>query len=129
MSTRRRALIMYLMAITADAVSHVIQEINRESDDSEDDDLLFVYQAQVQCRKRKRKKVTRINGYINNVVPRYNTRQFRQHFRLTPTAFESILNKITPILSKVEYKGRPIISPHTQLLAILWLLATPDSYR
>ncbi|KYN09508.1 hypothetical protein ALC57_18376 [Trachymyrmex cornetzi] len=43
--------------------------------------------------------------------------------------FKNLLNKLAPMLISIENRGRPIIPPHIQLLAVLWLLATPDSYR
>lgn len=122
-----RARIFMLIGMAADVVIRVIQEMNRESDDSEDEELLSLYKAQLKCKKRKR--AIRIRGYVYNIVPRYNTNQFREHFRLTPTTFENLLNKLAPMLSPNGNEGRPTISPHTQLLAVLWLLATPDSYR
>lgn len=127
MSARRHAVILSLMATTADTFLRLIQDINRESDDSENDDLLYLYEAKFKYKRRK--KVVRINGYINNVIPRYNTQQFRQHFRIIPTTFETLLNKLAPMLSSIGSTGRPVTSPRIQLLAVLWLLATPDSYR
>lgn len=42
--------------------------------------------------------------------------------------FEYLLSKIHAVLDK-PHLGRPSISTDKQLLSVLWLLATPDSYR
>jgi len=76
----------------------------------------------------KRKKAIRIEGYVNNIVPKFSARQFKEHFRMTPNCFSLLENKLSPMLLN-NNTGRPRISPRVQLLAVLWLLATPDSYR
>ncbi|XP_011698897.1 PREDICTED: putative nuclease HARBI1 [Wasmannia auropunctata] len=44
-------------------------------------------------------------------------------------AFEWLYNTIAPELHSARISGCQTIEPKKQLLAILWLLATPDSYR
>jgi len=102
-------------------------DINNSSEsESEINELLYTMQF---SRSRKYKnKIVRIEGYVNNVVPRFTTHQFKEHFRMTPNCFQLLEDKVSLILSKPK-KGRPVISPRVQLLATLWLLATPDSYR
>ncbi|XP_071628962.1 uncharacterized protein [Temnothorax longispinosus] len=60
-------------------------------------------------------------------MPRFNTQQFRRHFRMTPATYENLEAKLSPILSLSE--GKAVIPVRKQLLGSLWLLATPDSYR
>ncbi|XP_011687395.1 PREDICTED: putative nuclease HARBI1 [Wasmannia auropunctata] len=48
---------------------------------------------------------------------------------MTPNTFHLLENKLSLMLSKQNNMGRSVISPRVQLLATLWLLATPDSYR
>lgn len=100
-------------------------DMNSESED-EMDELFYILKS-FQLRG-KRKKVVRIEGYVNNIIPRFTTNQFKEHFRMTPNCFQLLENKLSLLLSNSK-KGRPFISPRVQLLATLWLLATPDSYR
>ncbi|XP_063913993.1 uncharacterized protein LOC135130530 [Zophobas morio] len=63
------------------------------------------------------------------MVPNYNRTQFRSHFRISYEAYEGLLVILGPRLQRVGNKGRNIIPVEKQLLSVLWLLATPDSYR
>lgn len=100
-----------------------------ESESETEEFLNFIIPTQVCRLKGKRGKAIRIEGYVNNVVPRFSSRQFKEHFRMTPNCFSLLENKLSPMLLKHNNIGRPRISPRVQLLAVLWLLATPDSYR
>ncbi|XP_012219683.2 putative nuclease HARBI1 isoform X1 [Linepithema humile] len=87
------------------------------------------YMVQVSQLRGKRKKNVRIEGYVDNVIPRFTTHHFKEHFRMTPRCFHLLENNLSLMLSKHNKIGRSYISPRVQLLATLWLLATPDSYR
>jgi len=101
--------------------------MNSESESENEMDELF-YITQVSRLRGKRRKKVRIEGYVDNIVPRFTTHQFKEHFRMTH-CFYLLKNKISLILLNRNKTGRPIISPRVQLLATLWLLATSDSYR
>ena len=88
--------------------------------DSEDED---------DVRVRYRQDVVRIEGYVENVVPDLSDTQFQGHFRVTRQAFMGLMTILGPLLTHEDALGRPTIEPQHQLLAVLWLLATPDSYR
>lgn len=45
------------------------------------------------------KKVVRIEGYVENTVPRFNTRQFRENYQMLPSTFEILENRLGPILA------------------------------
>ncbi|CAH0562831.1 unnamed protein product [Brassicogethes aeneus] len=67
---------------------------------------------------------------IERVVPGFTSKQFQQHFRITIDAYEHQLNVMGPqIMSRQDEVGMPNINAEKQLLAVIWLLATPDSYR
>ncbi|XP_051162213.1 uncharacterized protein LOC127282158 [Leptopilina boulardi] len=57
------------------------------------------------------------------LVPRFNTKQFKEHFRMNPHAFYSLENVGGEKLSSSS------VCVQKQLLSVIWLLATPDSYR
>ncbi|XP_039313510.1 uncharacterized protein LOC120359578 [Solenopsis invicta] len=48
---------------------------------------------------------------------------------MKPEIFENLENRLGPLLFNPEAIGRPAIPIHTQLLATIWLLSTPDSFR
>jgi hypothetical protein len=78
--------------------------------------------------QEKGEKHIRITVYVENVVAHYNSTEFQSHFRMTYETFEHLLSIMNPILIR-HTSGPPNVSPEKQLLAVIWLLATPDSYR
>lgn len=71
----------------------------------------------------------RIENYIEYTIPGLSEEQFQQHFRVSRPVFENLLSHVHNKIAKVLVIGRDRISSERQLLAVLWLLATPDSYR
>lgn len=89
-----------------------------------------IYMLTERCHiRKKRNKSVRVENYVENVVPRFSAGQFKQHFRMTPDTFYVLENILSLRLFKENVIGRSCIKPRVQLLATLWLLATPDSYR
>lgn len=74
-------------------------------------------------------EVVRIKDYFEKVIPAYTDRQFQSHFRISRTTFEYVLPLIVNLIRKVSVIGRLAVNYEKQFLAVLWLLATPDSYR
>lgn len=74
-------------------------------------------------------KRLKIELYVEQVVANYNETQFQQNFRLSREAFEFLLQIIMLKMENDPRPGRKTIPVKHQLLAIVWLLATPDSYR
>ena len=68
----------------------------------------------------------RIENYVEIVVPNFSDNQFRQHFRLNRSTFEQLLQIIA---EEIPDQSKWTILLERQLLSVLWLLATPDSYR
>lgn len=67
---------------------------------------------------------------MDNIVSSYDEIEFQRHFRLQRSTFEKLLQVIAPLLCINQSRtGRPQVDPQKQLLAVLWILATPDSYR
>lgn len=70
--------------------------------------------------------------YYERVVLKLSASAFRSHFRLTKTTFINLCYLVGPEMApNVEggRPGRPNTSIERQVLPVLWLLATPDSYR
>lgn len=78
-----------------------------------------------------KKRPNRIVGYIENIA-NFTSVEFQRHFRLSCEAFEYLLEQVGPLLkpeNKNKQTGRSLIDPRKQLLSVIWILATPDSYR
>lgn len=94
-----------------------------DNDDDEDTDLTIEKDLPI-----------RIKNYIENVVVHYSDNVSQSHFRISRSVFHNTLlpmieisqNKINNGEKKTE---RPEIPIEKQLLSVLWILATPDSYR
>lgn len=71
---------------------------NSSESESEMDELLYI--MQFSRLRGKRKKIVRIEGYVNDIVPRFTTHQFKEHFRMTPNCFQILENQLGLILSK-----------------------------
>lgn len=102
-----------------------------ESSD-EEDDRWFEESNLLEARirnARNRRNVTRIEGYVAITIYNYTGQQFREHFRLTRRKYENLEEILAPHLIRTTPSGRCTLDVRTQLLAVLWLLATPDSYR
>lgn len=92
-------------------------------DSDEEEIILFV---------RKKKKLhtpQRIENYMERIIVNFTAEQFQQHFRITVDTYENLLGIIELQLRGQETIGRPRVNVEKQILAVIWLLATPDSYR
>lgn len=105
----------------------LFSETFESSDEEEELVEAFLLEAHLRLRGPLRKAV-RIEGYVEKTVPRFNTKQFRENYRMLPSTFELLENRLGPILTG-NPGNKPCIPVRTQLLASLWLLATPDSFR
>lgn len=109
--------------MAAQSVAIMYQELflDYDSDDEDSDEDLPI---------KKRKTVpARIKFFVEHTIPRFSDIEFQMHFRVTNRAFEWLLNTLGLELQSKRFSGRQTIDARKQLLAILWLLATPDSYR
>lgn len=106
---------LYLAESSDDEIEDVIEEAN-------------LVEAWLRLYNRGYSKV-REQMYINEIVPRFSNMVFRQHFRMTRTTYENLEQWLTPALMRIGRKGRPMIPVRNQLLSVIWLLATPDSFR
>lgn len=76
-------------------------------------------------------RLAKIKNYAEEIVPNYSTKQFQSHFRMTPTTFQTIINKIHNIEAErhTENQKNPEITVEKQLLLTLWYLANLECYR
>nr|CAH7731588.1 unnamed protein product [Callosobruchus chinensis] len=74
-------------------------------------------------------KWPRIEHFVKRTIPSYSSEEFKSHFRMLPETFEFVLTIVGPLLSTPGANYRQQTPAKTQLLLVLWLMATPDSYR
>ncbi|XP_029176612.1 protein ANTAGONIST OF LIKE HETEROCHROMATIN PROTEIN 1-like [Nylanderia fulva] len=121
-----RVIIASVVTISKNFLQEVM-ESDSDSSGSDTSDEELDMRIHMQLRGPQRKPV-RIEGYIEHTIPQLHREQFRQHFRMTPTTYNQLEQRLAPILQgDVGMKSH--IPVRKQLLATLWLLATPDSYR
>lgn len=67
--------------------------------------------------------------FAEEVVPNYNHKQFRFHFRLNPGTFESILQKLHSVQVQHVHRGHQEMSLEKQLLITIWYMANMECFR
>lgn len=128
-----QANIIISCAVTAgqELIRTTLNNLYSESSDDEAEGVVeeasFV-EAQLRFSNRSCCEV-REQLYVNEIIPRFNNKVFRQHFRMTKTTYENLERRLAPMLMRVGKEGRPMIPVRNQLLSVIWLLATPDSFR
>lgn len=108
--------------------AEVIVNYSSDEESSEDEDLYY-FALSAFINKQRNKKPTRIQHYVEVTVKSYTATQFQQNFRMTVDAYEVLLAAIGPELKRQGVTGRNTTDIEKQTLAVIWLLATPDSYR
>ncbi|KAL5242707.1 hypothetical protein ACI65C_010117 [Semiaphis heraclei] len=94
--------------------------------DSSDDEFDYEF---INRLRGNRVKPFRVQGFISQTIPNFTHKQFQQHFRLSSTSFERCLQICAPLLKSSCVEGRKGSDERLQLLSVIWLLATPDSFR
>lgn len=105
----------------------VINEIFTSSSSSESsDEALDIFNDNY----HRRRRIPRLQNYVENIVVRYNDVEFKENFRLSRGTFEYLLYLIRPDIEGKIYEFGPMpIAPEKQLYIALWVLGTSDSYR
>lgn len=102
--------------------------------------IQFAYLKIVESRLQRSKEIVRRNKaeprtlmYYERTVLRLSSSPFRSHFRLTKNTFSNICNLFGRLMASNVDASRRVGLPNTpiksQILPVLWLLATPESYR
>lgn len=76
-----------------------------------------------------RGEVPRITDFIENTVPRFSSRDFRNHFRIDRETFEVILETMAPSLISEHPGGKDQLDIDKQLLLFVWYLSNQESMR
>ncbi|XP_015123894.1 putative nuclease HARBI1 [Diachasma alloeum] len=77
-----------------------------------------------------RRRIPRVQNFIETVIVRYENVEFQQNFRMNRNTFEYLLFLMRPDLEGelCQFEG-VTINPEKQLYIALYVLGTPDSYR
>ncbi|CAH1953968.1 unnamed protein product [Acanthoscelides obtectus] len=119
-------------------VSALQETLDTSSDDEELISLIFSSSSSKETdgvevyaveRRGPMQKRPRIEEFVERTVPGFSSEEFKSHFRMLPETFEFVLGHVGPLLSTAGPSSRPQTPAKTQLLLVLWLMATPDSYR
>lgn len=81
-----------------------------------------------------RRNLSRMSGFVEQLVPQYDFMEFRRHFRVTRSTADILINSLRrcagiPSDSQDRRGGRAPISVEKQLLITLWVLASQETYR
>lgn len=126
MDEYQRAVVLTAITLSNDFLRcHVFFDTDNDTSDDSDFDEADIRRI-IQLR-RGQQKPPRVEGYVELTVPKFDTQQFRKHFRMIPTTYEILEPRLSPVLS--VFKGKAVVPVRKQLLGSLWLLATPDSFR
>ncbi|KAK3909075.1 Protein ANTAGONIST OF LIKE HETEROCHROMATIN PROTEIN 1 [Frankliniella fusca] len=128
MENNRRKVLLALAINATDRFLKLYDDDSDSESEYEQNLVLMVGQSRLRLRGTPTKPV-RNENYFDLTVPRYTDKQFREHFRLSRTSFVNLENWLGPHLQGNEDSRRPRIEVRKQLLSVLWLLATPDSFR
>ena len=79
----------------------------------------------------KRRKIEKNEGFWEETIPRFDSQQFKAHFRLSPDTFEIFYRNICQLDSRcLELKsGNPPINIEKQIFITLWYLANTEYFR
>lgn len=75
------------------------------------------------------KSVEKVWGFAEAIVPKFEDRQFREHFRLTPNVFNDLIDKLNNFSCISSQRGHPEISLDKQVMMTLWYLGNMESFR
>lgn len=69
-------------------------------------------------------------NFAEITVPNFNSQQFKQHFRMNPETFESLLVKLhqNNEINGLR-KGQPELKLEKQAMITIWYLANMESFR
>ncbi|CAL1685154.1 unnamed protein product [Lasius platythorax] len=106
MDERRRAVALIALTLSNNFLRvHVFFDTDSETSDDSDLDEGNIRRIQLHGGQRK---PPRMKNYVEVTVPRFNTQQFRRHFRMTPATYENLEAMLSPVLSLSQGKAAHI---------------------
>lgn len=64
-----------------------------------------------------------VQNYAEDIVPYFDDKQFKSHFRINPDTFEDLLQKMHNTRINETHAGQPQLSLDKQLMITIWSLA------
>ncbi|XP_066456993.1 putative nuclease HARBI1 [Eleutherodactylus coqui] len=119
MDPRRKTVIAAVLSIN----SNNLEELLSSEDSSEED----VIGTELLFGKRKKRRVC-IFKYFEETIPRFQEDVFRTHFRLSRQAVQVVVNALGNKIINLG-PGQRAIDPTKQLLMVLSLLSSTETYR
>ncbi|XP_067138064.1 putative nuclease HARBI1 [Centruroides vittatus] len=89
----------------------------------DNEDIPFLYAAVEKSKKAK------IEGYVENIVPRYSDMDFKSHFRLSRSTVQRLMEQFPEERTGPGQAGLRETSLQTVVLMSLWLLGNQESFR
>lgn len=73
----------------------------------------------------------KIEDFVEITVPRFDSKQFKCHFRMQPQTFEILLLQIHGANDRLHqvFRGKPELSVEKQTLLTIWCLANLECFR
>ncbi|XP_062571768.1 uncharacterized protein LOC134233782 [Saccostrea cucullata] len=106
-----------------------LKSLNVRSKRRRDD---FVFLTCIASSAVVRDDISKIDGYVERIIPGYLPEQFKRHFRLSRETFECILNHLAnfPTLQRRQLTGgRLQTTLEKDLMMLLWYLGTQETVR
>lgn len=72
--------------------------------------------------------IEKVENFAEITVPLFDDRQFKRHFRMTPTTFEDLLKKINT-LTHARGVGYPRTVLEKEVMVTIWYLGNLESFR
>lgn len=88
------------------SIATVLLQINNIDSESEEDELMLsmAIRQMEDDFKVKRRRIEKIENFVEVTLSLYNPSDFKQHFRLTKASFEILINKLYQLLQTKKYK-------------------------
>jgi len=107
-----------------------LREIEADEEEDSEEEEVELHIEKFSNRINSEKKVpSRVKYFIEHTIFNSTAKEFQSHFRITRQTFEWLYVMISPHLQSSRSSGRQTIDVQKQILSVLWILATPDSYR
>jgi len=110
---------------------NIEDEISTSSDSDEE---IFIQVCTVACNAytkalaSEKASIEHTDKYISVTIENFSDQAFQQNFRITREAFYWLEKKLTDSLKNKSY-GPDRLETKKQILPVIWILSTPDSYR
>lgn len=76
-----------------------------------------------------REVIEKVDGFVEEFVPRMSDKQFKQHFRMSAQTFEDLLKKIHLVDVGGPIVGNPKVALEKEVMITIWYLGNIESFR